>query len=144
LHSAELKEVIFAKGHENILAVHPTTLEFTKEADLSKEGDCIIAVSADKAVQDLTAGFKEKLCREDAQLTILIEAGGVTEIVNAYGNAHLILAHPTEMVVRRSSYICSRTLAIRADKAAVDLSRKLVQNLKNPAQKVRITLTVKT
>lgn len=143
MSSAELEEVILAKGHRNILAVHPTTLEFTKEDDLSKEGDCIVAVSADKAVQDLGVGFKENLRREDARLTILIEAGGIAEIVNAYGNAHLILAHSAEMVVRKSSYVCSRTLAIKADKAAVDLSREFVQKLKNPAQKVRITLTVK-
>jgi len=31
-------------------------------------------------------------------------------------------------------------LAIRADKAACDLSRELIEKLKNPQQKVKITL----
>jgi hypothetical protein len=140
---AELKEIMLAKGHGNILAIHPTTLEFTTEHDVSKKGDCIIAVSADKAMPDISAEFKERLRKENARLTILIEAGGTVEAVNAFGSAHLTLAHPTEMVVRKSSYICSRTLAVKADKAAADLSRDLIQKLKNPAQKAKITLIVK-
>ena len=140
--SAELKEIILAKGHKNILAIHPTTLEFTKEDALSKRGDCMIAVSADKAVLGLSTEFKERLLKENVRLTILIEAGGVAETVKAYGSARLTLVHPTEMVVRKSSYICGRTLAIKADKASADLSRDLIDKLKDPAQKVRITLTV--
>ncbi|HVP17165.1 MAG TPA: DUF371 domain-containing protein [candidate division Zixibacteria bacterium] len=140
--SAELKEIIIAKGHKNILAIHPTTLEFTKEDDMSRSGDCIIAVYADKAIPDLSVEFKEKLLEENARLTILIEAGGIAETVTAYGSAHLTLVHPTEIVVRKSNYICNRTLAVRADKASADLSRDLIEKLKNPAQKVKITLTV--
>jgi hypothetical protein len=75
-------------------------------------------------------------------LTILIEAGGVTERVNAHGSPRLILTHPTDLVVRKSDYVCSRTLAVRADKAAKHLSRELVEKLKNPKEKAKITLTV--
>ena len=63
--------------------------------------------------------------------------------MSAYGSAHLTLVHPTEIVVRKSGYICSRTLAVKADKASADLSRGLIEKLKNPAQKVKITLAVK-
>jgi len=142
LPPAELKEIILARGHKNILAIHPTTLEFTREKDVSRSGDCIIAVSADKAMPDLSVEFKEKLREENAKLTILIEAGEISETVTAQGSTHLTLAHPTEIVVRKSNYICGRTLAVKADKASADLSRDLVENLKNPAQKVKITLTV--
>jgi hypothetical protein len=45
LGTSEIKEVIFAQGHENILATHKTTLEFTKDKRLSKKGDCIVAVA---------------------------------------------------------------------------------------------------
>lgn len=143
MHAAELREVIFAKGHRNVLATHPTTLEFTREDDLSRRGDCIIAVSADKAMPDLNAGFKEKLRRDNAKLTILIEAGGIAETVCASGSAHLTLEDPVEMIVRKSDYSCHRTLAVKADKAAADLSRDIIEKLKNPAQKVKVTLTIK-
>ena len=139
---AELKEIIIAKGHKNVLAIHPTTLMFTKENDVSRSGDCIVAVSADKAMPGLSREFKEKLLQENARLTILIEAGGIAETVNAHGSPHLTLVHPTEIVVRKSNYICSRTLAVKADKASTDLSRDIIEKLKNPAQKVKITLTV--
>jgi len=139
----EITEVILAYGHENVQSTNRSTLEITRENELSKRGDCIIAVSADKALADLSPQFKDNLRRENSRLTILIEAGDAKEIVNAFGNSGLMLSHITDMVVRRSNYICSRTLGIKADKAACDLSRKLVDRLRNPEQKIRITLTVK-
>ena len=142
MHSMETTEIIFAYGHRNIQATHETTLEITKEKRLSKKGECIIAVSADKAVADLSLEFRESLRKENAKMTMLIEAGGIVEVVNAFGSRRLVLAHPTDIVVRKSSYVCSRTLAIKADKAAWDLSRKLVERLRIPKQKVKITLTV--
>ena len=140
---AELKEIILAKGHKNILATHPTTLELTKEDEVSRNGDCIIAVSADRAMASFSTEFKKKLLEENTRLTILIEAGDVVETVTALGSPNLTLVHPTQMVVRKSNYISGRTLAIKADKASADLSRDLVEKLKNPAQKVKITLTTK-
>lgn len=141
--NAEVKETIFAYGHKNIQATHETTLEITKDDDVSKEGDCIIAVSADKALADLKPRFRESLRNKKAKLVITVEAGEINELVNAFGSPQLILTHPRDMVVRKSAYTCSRTLAIQADKAACDLSRKLVEKLKNPKQEVKITLTLK-
>jgi uncharacterized protein len=143
LPTAEVKEVIFGYGHENIQATHKTTLEFTKDPQLSKKGDCIVAVAVDKTLADLTAEFKENLREPHAKLTITIEADGITEQVNARGSPQLILTHVTDMVIRKSYYVCSRTLAVHADKTAQDLSRDLVDKLKNPEQKVKITLVVR-
>jgi hypothetical protein len=142
LRLTEIEEVVFGYGHENIQATHKATLEFTKDTHLSKKGDCVIAVAADKALADLSAEFKAGLRKPNAKLTILIEAGGISAQVQASGAQQLSLAHPTDAVVRKSSYVCSRTLAVRADKAANDLPRELVEKLKNPKQKVKITLIV--
>jgi hypothetical protein len=139
----EITEIILAQGHRNIQSTHKSTLEITKDDKLSKRGDCIIAVSANRALADLSPRFKENLRRGSSKVTMFIETEGITEKVNAYGNPRLILSHPTDMVVRRSDHICSRTLAIKADKAACDLSRELINRLKSPEQKIRITLTVK-
>jgi len=142
MHNMEIIETIFAYGHRNIQATHKSTLEITKENRLSKKGECIIAVSADKAIADLNPEFKGSLRNENAKMTMLIEAGGIVEVVNAFGSRRLVLEHPTDIVVRKSSYVCSRTLAVKADKAAWGLSRKLVERLRDPKQKVKITLTV--
>jgi len=139
----EAKETITALGHMNVRATHRTTLEFTKDRHLSGEGDCIVGTASDKSVADLCPEFTELLRKPDARLTLQVEAGEVIEEIHAFGSPRLILSHPTDIVVRKSDYICSRTIAVKADKAAMDLSRKLVEKLKNPQQKAKITLSVK-
>ena len=135
-------EVVNAFGHRNIKATHKTTFEITKERELSVRGDCIVAVSADKGFPDFRPEFKELLRMDGAKLKVQIKVDGIVETVSAFGSSRLILAHPTNLVVRKSEYICGRTLAIRADKAARDFSRDLVARLQNPAQRVQIFLTV--
>jgi hypothetical protein len=144
LGSYQSKEMIVARGHANILATHKTTFEITKETCLSKSGDCIIAVGADKGMNALGLQFRENLRKDNAEVTILVEAGGVVDVINAHGNSKLILDHPTDIVIRKSGYICRRTLAIHADKSAKELSRALTKNLREPEEKVRLTLIVKS
>jgi len=138
----EVTDVIEGFGHENVQANHPSTLEFTKDKQLSKKGDCILIVSADKGLADLNPKLKEALRKPHAALIVKIEVGSLTEEIHAKGSLHLALNHPQEIVVRKSDYVSDRTLGIHADKAAKDLSRELVGKLKNPKQKARITLTV--
>ncbi len=140
MNSFEVTEIILAYGHENIRATHKSTLEFTKEPHLTRTGDCIVAVAADKALADLSVEFKRTLRKPNAKLTILIEAAEVTEKVEAQGSPQLALSHPSDMVIRKSNYLSNRTLAVSANKAAGDLSRELVEKLRNPRQRVKITL----
>lgn len=138
----ETAEVIHGHGHKNILSTHTTTFEVTKEPSVTKRGDCIIAIGAAKGAVDFHPKFKEAARNENAKLTIKIEAGRIMDVVEAKGTRRLLFTHPTDVVVRKSAYVCSRTVAIRADKAAKDLSRKLVEKLRNPRQEIKITLTV--
>jgi hypothetical protein len=135
---------IFAHGHENIQATHETTLEITKEPTLTKRGDCIIAVEATNGAADLPLEFKEAARKKGAQIKITIEAGELKEIVRAKGSPRLLFTHPTDLVVRKTDYVCGRTLAITADKAASDLSRKLVEKIQDCNQRIRITLVVES
>ena len=129
-------------GHKNIQSSHRATLEFTKDRHLSRKGDCIAAVGIDKALADLSSEFKEKMRKAETKLIVSVEAGGVLEQLTAHGSEKLILTHPRDIVIRKSDYISERTLAVHADKAAKDLSRKLVEKLQNPIETVKITLTV--
>jgi hypothetical protein len=144
LSSKQTTETFWAQGHANIHAVHPTTLMFTKDIHVSKNGDCIAAMTADKSVADLSAQFKEELRKPNAKLTVTIEAGDLREEIKALGSPKLCLCHPTDIVIRKSDYICSRTLAICANKSSNDLPRELVEKLQDPKQKVKITLRVET
>ena len=137
-------EFIRARGHPNIRATHPTTLEITKEPFLTPRGDCIIAVGADKGARDLSEIFKSA-ARDPASviiMTIEVPSAGLSEVVRARGHPALTFEHPTDMVVRKSAYTCGRTIAVMADKAARDLSRELVNALKDPRALVIIKLEV--
>ena len=140
---SEVSETIFGYGHENIRATHKTTMAFTRDMHLSKKGDCIVAVAMNKALADLSIEFKEKLRKQNAKLTILLKADEIRAKINAHGSSQLVLTHPTDIVVRKSDYVCDRTLAVHADQAAIDLSRNLVEKLTNPKQKVKVKLIVR-
>lgn len=135
-------EAITAHGHDNILATNQNTFEITKKPYLTKQGDCIIAVAADKSVKDLVAEFKKILREESAKLTCIIQADDEQEVIEAWGSPKLTFNHPTDLVVRKSNYICDRTLAIKADKVAKDFSRDFVAKLIDSQQKVNIILIV--
>ena len=139
----EWTETVTAYGHRLIQATHWTTFEFTKERHLTVKGDCIIAVRANKACVDFSKEFKMAARDPEAIIAITIEAGGIKESIQAKGDPRLSFTHPTDIVVRKSRHVCSRTLAVKADKAANDLSRSLVAKLRNPDQKVIVTLSVK-
>ncbi len=134
-------DVIRACGHENIRALNKNTFEITKVTELTQRGDCIIAVGANKGVKDLRSELKRILGQDGAKLTVIIQVDEKEEVIEAWGSPKLTFSHPTDMVIRKSSYICGRTLAIKADKAAEDFSRQLVSSLRNPGQKVNVTLT---
>jgi len=140
----KITEIVDAYGHENIRATHKTTFEITKESTLTKRGDCVIGVSATKGAKDLSPEFKEAMKREDVQITITIEANEIREVVRARGSPQLLFTHSTDMVVRRSNYICGRTIAIEANKAAKDISRKLIEKIQNSSHACKITLTVES
>lgn len=137
-----VKVAFSARGHENVLSTHKTTFEVTKEATLTKLGDCIVAVESTKAAADLPLEFKEAARKEGARITVTVEANELKETIRAKGSPKLQFTHQTDLVVRKSDYVCGRTLAIRADKAANDFSRELIEKLKDPNQEVKVTLAV--
>jgi hypothetical protein len=138
----KLVEVIHAFGHPNIQATHPTTIMLTKERMVTQRGDCIVAVAADKSVADFSKEFKNALRQPNAKLTIEIEVDGLKGQINAYGSPNLTLNHPNDLVIRTSEFTSDRTAAVKADKSSSDLSRSVVEKLKDPKQQVTFTLTV--
>ncbi|RLG58365.1 MAG: DUF371 domain-containing protein [Candidatus Hydrothermarchaeota archaeon] len=135
-------EVIRAWGHENITAKHKTTLEFTKDREITKRGDCIVAVRANKGLRDLSKEFKEKARSSKAVIKCVIRCGELTEIIMGRGHEKLTFEHESDIVIRKSDFICPRTLMIKADKAAKDLSRSLINLLKDKNQEVIIEICV--
>ncbi len=137
-------ETVTAWGHENVLSLHKTTIEITKEGELTKRGDCIIGVGADKGLADLSDAFKNAVRDKNAKISVTFRAGGITETVTGRGHPDLTFTHSTDMVIRKSDFLCSRTLMIHADKSSAELDRKLISALKDKNQELTVHIEVKT
>jgi uncharacterized protein len=127
-----------AKGHPNIMAMHRNTLEITKDAEISKKGDCIIAVSADFSLEELQKLLSSGNCEK---ISLTITAAGITEKITAIANKKFSSNH--EIVFRTGSFLSERTLGTRADKSAAMLDRRLVEAMKNGATATTILTTFK-
>ena len=132
-------EKILAFGHANILGTHKTTIEITKEPELSKQGDCIIGVNADKSCADLSNELKTAL-KSNKKFEIILRAGGIEEKISGFGSPDLKLTNKKDIVLRKSSHIDDRTLLIRCDKACTDLNKKLIQKLQNPHTELELLI----
>ncbi len=133
-------EVIDAWGHRNITARNRSTFEITKERWLTRKGDCIIAVGASKGAADLGEDFKRAARREGAKISVIIEVDSFRESAMGYGDPDLSFKHPTDLVARKSRYVCGRTLMVKSDKAACDFSRDIIRAVQDPTKRIKITL----
>jgi hypothetical protein len=129
-----VRELIRCRGHPLVASSHPTTFELTKETHLTPAGDCIIGIGADKGAADLSTAFREALRRHDAVLVTTLRCEGIEVVIRANGHPGLTLEHPTDLVWRRSDYVCGRTIGIRADHVARTLPSPLIDRLRSGAQ----------
>ncbi|WXG42763.1 MAG: DUF371 domain-containing protein [Promethearchaeati archaeon SRVP18_Atabeyarchaeia-1] len=137
-------ECLTAYGHSCIRGTHGTTLEITKAEEVTLKGDCIIAANASKSPSDFSNLFKNLLRRESSKVLLVLEVCGLKEEVTGQGDPQLRLTSREDMVCRKSSFTCERTLMVRANKAAKDLDRRIIERLRNPENKVSIELLVES
>ncbi|HLC60986.1 MAG TPA: DUF371 domain-containing protein [Candidatus Nanoarchaeia archaeon] len=126
-----------AYGHPNILATHKTTLEFTKDSELSLKGDCIVGVKADFKLSELKK-FIKKLGNKKIEISIETLDHKFKEIIEAELNT--IFSDEKEIVIRKTEFGSERTLAIRSNKAAFELKRELIDYLKETKHRIIIIL----
>jgi hypothetical protein len=136
----EAQEIIRCRGHPLVLGTHPTTFEVTSEDHLTKNGNCIIGIAADKGCAGLTPAFKTVLAHDDAVLVTRLACKGIVAEVRSTGSSKFALDHPTDMVWRKSTFVCGRTIGILSDRVALTLPRELMENLAW-GEEMRITLT---
>ena len=125
----EAQETIRCRGHPLVCGTHPTTFEVTSEGHLTKKGNCIIGISADKSCGSLSAEFKRVVTHDDAILVTRLSCEGVIVEVKSRGSFKFTLDHPTDIVWRRSSFVCGRTIGIMSDHVAAALPKKLIEHL---------------
>jgi len=137
-----VKYEIEFSGHENIRSNHQKTIEITKESHLTPQGDCIVGVNAKSSCSDLPNELKNKLKNLDSKITFLIKVGNDDFVFEGRGHPDLILTHTEDIVIRKSDFICPRTLAVKCDKASDLLPRSMVKQLQDPKTIGTLTITV--
>lgn len=137
-----MKFEIQFSGHQNIRSNHQKTIEITKESHLAPQGDCIVGVNATSSCNDLPEELKDKLRNSDAKVSFSICVGDREFVIEGNGHPDLILTHTDDIVIRKSDFICPRTLAVKCDKASDLLPREMISLLQDP--KTRGTFTITT
>ena len=136
-------EIISAYGHENIRATHKTTFEITKEKDLTPRGDCIIGVRADKSIRDINDDLKQILRREErVEVVLNLPDYGLEERLFGFGSKRMSFEDESDVVVRKSDFVCGRTLLIKSNKAARDLNREFVELLRDRKTLIEMLVVV--
>lgn len=127
-----MKFEIHFTGHENIRSLHPRTIEITKDSNLTPQGDCIVGVNATNSCADIPTPIKEKLRDPNSKIKFSIIVDDMIFELSGSGHPNLLLTHEHDIVIRKSDFVCPRTLAVKCDKAADDLPRKMIKSLQNP------------
>jgi uncharacterized protein len=126
------EEIIF-KGHTNVQSLHSRTIEITKDKDLTLNGDCIIGVNANKSCRDLSTEIKEKIKKNNSLIEVEIIVEPYSFVIKGNGNDNLLLSNHEDIVLRKSKFICDRTLSINCDFSSLDIPRNIINILKNPS-----------
>jgi hypothetical protein len=116
-------------GHPNVLSSHKKSIEITRDHDLSRRGDCIIGVRSDKGCSHLNEQLRRAIIRDDAKITIEIIVGDLSLKILGRGSRNLSVQDSSDIVIRKSSFYCPRTLAINCDKAASDIPISVIKEL---------------
>jgi hypothetical protein len=135
-----VEEIFEARGHAAIMAMHEMSFEITKETHLTRKGDCIIGVAATKGAADLSQEFKTLAENNSSTITVLLSAGGIQVKARGRGSSKLQFTHPTDLVARKSTYTCRRTLMICSDMAACDFPRRFVRLIRDPECTIKVRL----
>ncbi|MCH8085901.1 MAG: DUF371 domain-containing protein [Nitrosopumilus sp.] len=137
-----MKFEIRFSGHKNIRSNHKKTIEITKESNLTLHGDCIIGVDATSSCADLPQEIKDKLKIPGTKITFSIRVGEHEFVLYGKGHPDLILSHSKDIVIRKSNFICPRTLAVKCNKASDLLPREMVSLLQDPTTKGIFTISI--
>lgn len=118
-------------GHKNIRSLHQKTIEITTESELTINGDCIIGVGASCGCSGIPEKMKELLRNSNTKIQFTIKVNNFSFKVQGIGHDQLILTHKHDIVIRKSSFVCPRTLATKCDKASNSIPRKMIKALQN-------------
>ena len=129
-------------GHPNVRSLHSKTVEITRDGHLTLRGDCIIGVRASKACADFDQNLRRRLRSNDSVVRIEIMVGDESFLINGKGDERFTLQNPYDIVIRKTGFVCPRTMSVRCDRASSDVPRKMVRMLQDTEERGIFRITV--
>ncbi|MEM2916260.1 MAG: DUF371 domain-containing protein [Candidatus Woesearchaeota archaeon] len=122
-----------AYGHAGIEGTHKRILEFTQKTAVIPKGQSVIGTRANFDPEAISA-----LTQISKKLKLTIKVRNYAEEI--IGDANQGFIPGSDIIVRKGPQRSPSTLLINANKAAGDLNKKLIELLKNPEEKIIVTL----
>ncbi|MEK6972178.1 MAG: DUF371 domain-containing protein [Thermoproteota archaeon] len=129
-------------GHKNITALHQNTIEITTEPKLTINGNCIVGINASCGCNGLPEKMKKEIRDPSSKIKFSIIVDSQFFTVNGHGSKDLKLSHPHDIVLRKSKFVCPRTIAIGCDKASSAIPKKMIKILQDPQTKGTFVIEV--
>lgn len=127
-----------AYGHPNILATHKTTLEFTKDSEVSLRGNCIVGVKADFELNEIKEFIRNSKKKVTITIKTITNKQKIQEKISAEVNPDF--NSDKEFVIRKSGFVSERTFAISSNKAAFELDKELISFLRKKDNKIVVVI----
>jgi len=129
-------------GHKNIRSLHTKTIEITKDSHLTPRGNCIVGVNATCGCKDIPSTLKNKLKDPNSTIKFSINVNNYSFKFSGKGHKNLLLTHSGDIVIRKSNFVCPRTLAVNCNNASDSIPRKIIQLLQDPKARGVLTIVV--
>jgi hypothetical protein len=126
-------DLVNAYGHYNVIAKHRSTIELTKDNFLTPRGDCIIGIKSDKGANSLSIDLKRIISTDNSYIYVILKVENLenVEVIRGRGSRKLTLENPNKIIIRKSNYISDATIMINSNKAAIDINRDIINELRN-------------
>src|SRR2546425_3411452 len=96
--------IIHAYGHPAILSTHPSTLEITTSHELTRRGDCVVAVKSSSAVRHLPEDLKRDPSSSSAKSRLALRVGPFEFTAESRGVPRRTFLHDTDFVFSKSAF----------------------------------------
>lgn len=122
-----------AYGHAGIEGTHKGILELTQKTAVIPKGDSVVGTRADFQPDAVSA-----LAQVSKKLMITLKVRSYSETIT--GECNMSYSPGSDIIVRKGPQRSPSTLIINSDKSAGDLPKKMIELLKNPEEKVIVTV----
>jgi hypothetical protein len=95
-------------------------------------------------LNDFSGTFKDLIRRDSSRVMLSLEVCGLKEEIMGNGDHRLTLTSEEEIVCRKSNFICERTLMVKANKAAKDIDRRIIEALRDGQREVQVKVIVES